>query len=158
MSLKKERFIREIGPAALAVAIHYKIDPKILIAQAALETGWGQYVIDHNYFNIKGEGKTVETTEYEHGKPKKVQAAFRTYTTVLEAFLDYMNLILTNPRYELLKYLFHSPGDYFVMLQKSGYATDPNYAAKCIATYESIPENWLDIVLEEIEQRVATLI
>lgn len=158
MSLKKERFIREIGPAALAVAIHYKIDPKILIAQAALETGWGQYVIDHNYFNIKGEGTEVQTTEYIEGKPKKIKDRFKTYTTTLDAFLDYMRLILTNPRYDLLKYLFHSPGDYFIMLQKAGYATDPNYAAKCIATYESIPENWLDIVLEEIEQKAATLI
>jgi len=158
METKKERFLHEVGPAILAVAYHHKIDPKLLIAQAALETGWGQYVTGNNYFNIKGEGQEIQTIEYVNGKPVKIKDRFRTYPTPLESFVDYIRLIKTNPRYELARYLFHSPGDYFVALQKAGYATDPNYAAKCLAVYASIPENWLEIILDALLAKLEDLI
>jgi len=138
MEIKKERFFHEVGPTALAVAYHHEIDPKLLIAHAALETGWGQYVSENDYFNLK----------------EKHQA----YPTPLESFVDYIRLIKTNPRYELARYLFHSPGDYFVALQKAGYATDPNYAAKCLAVYASIPENWLEIILDALLAKLEDLI
>jgi len=152
MLIKKERFISVAGLPALAVGHAYGIDPKILLAIAALETGWGEAVLGNNYFNIKGNDIETTTTEYIDSKPKKIRDKFRAYANPLESFMDFMRLILTNPRYELARYLFHSPGDFFVALQKAGYATDPMYAVKCMATYNSIPEDWLDILWEYIKE------
>ena len=146
----KERFIKDVGLIALVVGKEFGYDPKILIAQSALETGWGRAVISNNYFNIKGGDIAVMTTEYEEGKAKKMTEKFKAYDTVLESFVDYAKLIDKSLRYEIAKHLKRSPRDYFIALQKAGYATDPAYAAKCYATYLSIPENWLDIIVESI--------
>jgi len=144
VDLKKERFIREIGPAALIVSAFYDVDPCILIAQAAVETDWGQCVFDHNYFNIP-----------KHDVEKR---EFKTYRTTLEAFLDYVHMILKKPRFHLLPYLFHSPKDYFVTLQEAGFSKDSNYAAKCIIAYENIPDGWEKIAFHELYKKVEAIL
>jgi len=113
-----------------------------MIAQAALETGWGKGEIrrpdgsgSFNLFNIKAgrswQGATVDvtTTEYVNGQPVKSVERFRAYGSYAEAFADYARLLRDNPRYE--KVLNQTdPAGFARGLQSAGYATDPMYADK----------------------------
>ncbi len=138
-----DEFVAGILPYAQEAAKELNLDPDVLIAQAALETGWGKFVIkdqqgnsSFNLFNIKAggswEGKkvSVSTLEYENGVAQKQQANFRSYDSYAESFADYIKLIRDNPRYEKAKSLAHDAASYLDALQEGGYATDPDYADK----------------------------
>jgi flagellar protein FlgJ len=119
------------------------VPAKFMLGQAALETGWGRRVIkngdgtsSNNLFGIKagpgwkGKVATAVTTEYVNGRPHAKVQRFRAYESHAEAFKDYAKMISSNPRYE--KVLQHG-GDAATFahgLQRAGYATDPQYAAK----------------------------
>lgn len=138
-----DEFVAGIMPYAQEAAKELNLDPDVLIAQAALETGWGKFVIkdqqgnsSFNLFNIKAggswEGKkvSVSTLEYENGVAQKQQANFRSYDSYAESFADYIKLIRDNPRYEKAKSLAQDAAAYLDALQEGGYATDPDYADK----------------------------
>ncbi len=125
--------------------------PEVLIAQAALETGWGRHVMSgsdgqssHNLFGIKADpswtGQTVtrETLEYYGGRPVRVKAAFRSYEGFGAAFDDYAQFITSNPRYQSALQQADDPKAYAAALQKAGYASDPQYAHKVIQIHEQI--------------------
>jgi flagellar protein FlgJ len=130
------------GPAEEAEAVT-GVPAKFMLGQAALETGWGKRVIrnqdgtsSNNLFGIKagpgwkGKVATAVTTEYVNGKPHQRVEKFRAYDSHADAFKDYAKMISNNPRYE--KVLNHG-GDAATFahgLQRAGYATDPQYAAK----------------------------
>jgi flagellar protein FlgJ len=119
------------------------VPAKFMMGQAALETGWGKRVIrnsdgssSNNLFGIKagpgwkGKVATAVTTEYVNGKPHTRVEKFRSYASHADAFKDYAKMLSNNPRYE--KVLAHG-GDASTFahgLQRAGYATDPQYAAK----------------------------
>jgi peptidoglycan hydrolase FlgJ len=119
------------------------VPAKFMMGQAALETGWGRRVIrnadgssSNNLFGIKagpgwkGKVATAVTTEYINGKPHARVEKFRAYDSYAAAFKDYAKMLSNNPRYE--KVLAHG-GDATAFahgLQRAGYATDPQYAAK----------------------------
>jgi flagellar protein FlgJ len=119
------------------------VPAKFMMGQAALETGWGRRVIrnadgssSNNLFGIKagpgwkGKVATAVTTEYVNGKPHSRVEKFRAYASHADAFKDYARMLSNNPRYE--KVLAHG-GDATTFahgLQRAGYATDPQYAAK----------------------------
>jgi flagellar protein FlgJ len=119
------------------------VPAKFMLGQAALETGWGKRVIrnsdgtsSNNLFGIKagpgwkGKVATAVTTEYINGKPHARVEKFRSYDSHADAFKDYARMLSNNPRYE--KVLAHG-GDAATFahgLQRAGYATDPQYAAK----------------------------
>jgi flagellar protein FlgJ len=119
------------------------VPAKFMLGQAALETGWGTRMIknadgsnSHNLFGIKAgpgwKGKVAEsvTTEYVNGRPQTRVEKFRAYDSPAESFKDYANMLARNPRYEKV---INSGGDAAAFahgLQRAGYATDPNYAAK----------------------------
>jgi flagellar protein FlgJ len=119
------------------------VPAKFMLGQAALETGWGKRVIrnrdgssSNNLFGIKagpswkGKVATAVTTEYVNGQPHTRVEKFRAYASHAEAFKDYAKMLSNNPRYE--KVLAHG-GDASTFahgLQRAGYATDPQYAAK----------------------------
>lgn len=138
-----EEFVKRMWPHAEKAARELGISPRVLIAQAALETGWGKSVASgengqssYNLFNIKADerwqGETVEvsTMEFIGGKWVRQQANFRKYSSYEESFQDYVNFLKSNPRY--VNALKQQQGDYGFAreLQKSGYATDPDYARK----------------------------
>lgn len=136
-------FVRQLQPYAEQAAKELGIEPKVLLAQAALETGWGRSVRKNNdgsntfnLFNIKADkawqGKQARTStlEFEHGVTKKVKAGFRSYPSFEESFKDYVAFIKSNPRYgDALKQVGNG-NRYLQELQQAGYATDPNYANK----------------------------
>ncbi|MGI1677416.1 MAG: flagellar assembly peptidoglycan hydrolase FlgJ [Cellvibrionaceae bacterium] len=137
-----ETFVESIYPFAKKASEKLGIDPKVLVAQAALETGWGKHVISNrqgessnNLFNIKadhrwdGDRVSVSTVEYRDGIAKKESANFRHYNSLVDSFNDYVSFIETQPRYQQALQT-STPKDYVQSLQESGYATDPNYAKK----------------------------
>ena len=128
-------FLSKALPAAKQVKVKFRIPIAVLIAQAALESGWGQHVKDNAYFGIKGKSSTGGTTtfttkEFVGGKEIVTKDSFRAYADFSEAAEDYGLYLTTNERY---KPCFAAAGDPFAFadkLQTAGYATDPAYATK----------------------------
>lgn len=119
------------------------IPAKFMLAQAALETGWGRKQIvgtdgaaSHNLFGIKAtgswKGRVVEvpTTEYVNGVAQRQMQKFRAYDSYAESFQDYAKLMLNNPRYENVLANATDVKGFAQGLQRAGYATDPHYADK----------------------------
>ncbi len=119
------------------------IPAKFMLGQAALESGWGKHVMrtadggsSHNLFGIKAtggwKGKTVDavTTEYVNGVAQKRVEKFRAYDSYADSFRDYAKLLKNNPRYEKVLANASNVQGFAQGLQRAGYATDPNYAAK----------------------------
>ncbi len=143
-------FIRQLLPHAKQAAKELGIDPKVILAQAALETGWGRSLIKNsngstsfNLFNIKadkswtGKQAQVSALEFDQGIAKKVSSGFRAYSSFKESFSDYVDFIKTNPRYgDALKQVANGER-YLQELQQAGYATDPNYANKIMTIYHN---------------------
>ncbi len=136
-------FVDALTPHAEKAAKELGIPARVLVAQAALETGWGKKQIrnadgsdSHNLFGIKAsqgwDGATTNalTHEYEGGEKHRERADFRSYASVGEAFDDYVRFIKDNPRYAAALRSGGSASQYAQGLQKAGYATDPAYAAK----------------------------
>lgn len=149
-----EQFVQTLLPAARETAKTLGLDPLALIAQAALETGWGQRVIktakgesSFNLFGIKanngwqGETAVVDTLEYRGGIAKKEQAKFRSYSSPEHSLRDYADFIKQNPRYQDAVQATGDTKAYFEQLQAAGYATDPAYAQKIMAVYQSTAFN-----------------
>lgn len=136
-------FVAQHSQAAEAVARESGIPASYMIGQAGHETGWGRSEIRHsdgspsfNLFGIKAtggwKGKVAEvtTTEYVNGTPHKTVAKFRAYDSYADAFRDYARLISNSPRYDHVMDQLDSVQGFASGLQKAGYATDPQYAAK----------------------------
>lgn len=135
-------FVERVWPQAVEASRATGIPARFLVAQAALETGWGKYELKNadgtpsfNLFNIKAgrswSGDTVRTatTEYVNGAATRENARFRSYASYADSFRDYANLIRNNPRYAAV--VGQSDATAFARgLQAAGYATDPNYADK----------------------------
>lgn len=138
-----EQFVRELLPMAERVAGDSGIDPRLMVAQAALETGWGKHMIkgdgerpSFNLFGIKadsrwsGDAVTITTTEFREGLPMKEQAQFRAYPDYESSFRDYVAFLESNPRYREVLSVADQPEVFADKLQEAGYATDPNYGEK----------------------------
>ena len=138
-----EQFVGKLMPVAEKVAEESGIDPKLMVAQAALETGWGRHMIEgdgnepsFNLFGIKadsrwnGEAVTITTTEFRGGVPMKEKADFRAYPDYEASFRDYVDFLQSNPRYKDVLSSADQPEVFADKLQEAGYATDPEYGAK----------------------------
>lgn len=129
----REAFVEMMMPHALRVSERTGVDPRIIIAQAALESGWGRSAPGGNYFGIKSHGKEggqrLKTKEVGPGGEYQTVDSFRQYDDVAQSADDYGNFLLENPRY---KPMLGAKGfeAQIEELGKSGYATDPEYANK----------------------------
>ena len=150
MSVNKQIFMSQLLPHAQQAASELGVDANVLLAQAALETGWGKSVIKNsqgdssfNLFNIKadkswqGKQARVSTLEFDGSVARKEMAGFRSYESYKQSFDDYVSFIKSNPRYSSALKMAENPERYVHELQKAGYATDPNYAEKVLNIYRS---------------------
>lgn len=136
-------FVQQHSAAAEAASEATGIPAPFMLAQAALETGWGKREIvgndgsnSYNLFGIKAgsrwNGPTVDvtTTEYIGGQPRKLVQKFRAYASEAESFADYARLMKDSPRYAKVVAGAADAKQFAFGLQKAGYATDPAYADK----------------------------
>lgn len=159
-----QAFVAALYPLAEQVGKDIGVDPKAIVAQAALETGWGKYMItdsqgrnSFNFFGIKadqrwdGESVTVTTHEYHDGKAMREQASFRSYASAEDGLRDYAAFLQSASRYDDAIGHNLSAEHYGHALQKAGYATDPQYGAKIQRISESTTLN------EALQQMQMTL-
>jgi len=139
----QDEFVATMLPMAKAAAARIGVDPKYLVAQAALETGWGKSVMraedgssSHNLFGIKagkswqgGQARAI-TSEFRDGAMVKETAQFRSYDSYQDSFHDLVTLLQSNDRYKEVVKSADNPEQFVRELQKAGYATDPAYASK----------------------------
>jgi flagellar protein FlgJ len=146
MTQQQYNFIKTTLPGAAQAWLKYGVNPIGMMAQAALETGWGKSAPGNMYFGIKatpswtGKTQTLYTTEYIDGEKKRIPQTFRAYNTPAESFEDYARLIATTSRYKAaMSYPGYYQADkYLEAVFNGGYATDPNYLYKCISIAETI--------------------
>lgn len=141
-STDSKDFLAQLSLPARLASQQSGIPHHLILAQAALESGWGQRQIrrengdpSFNLFGVKASGNwkgpvtEITTTEFENGEAKKVKAKFRVYSSYLEALSDYVGLLTRNPRYAAVTNASTAEQG-AQALQNAGYATDPNYARK----------------------------
>lgn len=137
----RESFVSAMMPHALRVSEMTGLDPRLVIAQAAQETGWGKSAPNNNFFGIKSHGKgggaNLGTFEYVDGNRVNVNDSFRTYGGMGESAEDYARFLMENPRYKEMLAAGDLEGQ-LAALGRSGYATDPNYAASVGSIASSI--------------------
>jgi peptidoglycan hydrolase FlgJ len=131
-----QSFARQLRPILKAAGRQLGVSPKILLAHAALETGWGRSVVGNNLFGIKvdplwqGREVTTLTHEVEGGERVTREAAFRAYPSLDASVRDYVALIDGNPRYQALIGSGDDVLAYGRGLVQGGYATDTDYSSK----------------------------
>jgi flagellar protein FlgJ len=143
-------FVQAMAPHAQAAAEKLGVSVRALLAQAALETGWGKHLphrhdgsSSFNLFGIKagsswdGDKVSVPTLEYEDGVAVRKRDNFRAYDNPSEAFADYARLLADNPRYAQALGKGENVAGFAHALSRGGYATDPSYAAKLTAIANS---------------------
>ncbi|MDM0084095.1 flagellar assembly peptidoglycan hydrolase FlgJ [Variovorax sp. J31P179] len=139
-----DSFVNRMGASAQAASAASGVPAPLILAQAALESGWGKREIraddgtqSFNLFGIKADrgwqGPVVETTttEYVDGEPQRIRAKFRAYGSYEEAFTDYARFMTRNPRYANVL-ATDDPTEAAHGLQRAGYATDPQYGQKLV--------------------------
>jgi len=135
-------FVETMLPLARKAAARLNVPAEAIVAQSALETGWGRHMLNKpdgdsawNLFGIKDQGNwpgdSVEavTLEVRDGVAQRETANFRAYGSPAESIDDYIGFLAGNPRYASV---FDQPDvrSFARALQEAGYATDPDYAAK----------------------------
>jgi flagellar protein FlgJ len=151
LTASKDDFISKLRPHAEAAARELGVDPNALLAQAALETGWGRSVpcnangeCSFNLFGIKagsqwsGATVNVPTLEFEEGVAVRKVERFRAYDSPADSFRDYAALIRDSSRYANARGAGDNVEAFATALQQGGYATDPHYAQKIAAVASEV--------------------
>lgn len=138
-----QEFIASLMPFAEKAAAELNVNTDVILAQAALETGWGKHLLrdkegnsSFNVFNIKknasweGKSVSVNSLEYREGVAKKERSEFRQYEGLMHSFSDYVDLLKNSPRFKHVLTAGNNSASCAEALQKAGYATDPDYAKK----------------------------
>lgn len=148
-----QEFVQRLAPYAKRAAKTLGIEPSLLLAQAALETGWGKKVVgnayssSNNLFNIKADSSwqgnkvATQTLEFVDGMPVKQQASFRRYPSYAASFDDYVQFLQRNPRYHKTLQTAQNSTAFIHGIHQAGYATDPSYANKVLKVKDQI-DKW----------------
>lgn len=135
-------FYNNYLPFAQSASQRTGLDPRLILAQAAIESGWGKHAPGNNMFGIKSHGQAggnkLATTEYGPNGAYRTADSFRAYDNPGDSFGGYADFMLANPRY---KEMMGSQGleAQAAALGKSGYATDPNYGSKVLQIAQGFP-------------------
>lgn len=138
-----EDYIRGVWDYAVDAARQLGLDPLVLVAQSALETGWGKKMVQaidgsssFNLFGIKadrswgGDSAAVKSFEFRDGVARLEKSSFRVYDSLANSFDDYVSFLKSNPRYQQALEKIKDSEEFLNELQSAGYATDPGYADK----------------------------
>lgn len=131
-------FIATITPAAKTCCSQTSIPASFTIAQAALESAWGEHCPGNNLFGIKStpdwSGSVTKqfTHEVVSGKTITTTATFRAYPDWLASIEDHARFLTENPRYRPA-FAYTCGINFAQAVQAAGYATDPQYASKIIS-------------------------
>lgn len=136
-------FVKDLWPHAEKAAVQLGVSAEVLVAQSALETGWGQHAmkkengqVAFNLFGIKAgpdwDGQSVmqKTLEYREGSMQQEKSRFRAYDSVADAMSDYVSFVKSRARYQQALHHQGSDANYIRGLHTAGYATDPAYSSK----------------------------
>jgi len=145
-----EHFVKQLWNSAKIAAQSLGCSPEILLAQAALETGWGKKILpgenggsSHNLFNIKAGlswpfGKTkVTAVEERSGVLVKEKSGFKNYGSFMESFNDYVDFLKGNGRYQKALKTASNPELFIKAIQDAGFATDSQYGKKVMEIFKS---------------------
>ena len=145
-----QQFVQTMLPHAQAAERASGIPARHILAQAALESGWGRsepHASDgtpsRNLFGIKagrewtGPVAETTTTEFVNGVAQKLTQRFRAYGSYAESFADHARLMTNNPRYRSVLSQGNDAAGFGAALQQAGYATDPRYAEKITRIIQS---------------------
>ncbi len=141
-------FVEQLLPHVRDAADSLGVDPKLLVAQAALESGWGRATLTHtngspafNLFAIKAgsdwDGNTVgqQTLEFVNGVPERRFEQFRAYPDLASGMSDYVGLVKRMTEAAQPGSEGFGPENFVEALTRAGYATDPDYGNKWLAVY-----------------------
>ena len=147
----RHEFLDAILPAAEKAAAQLGVSARNLIAQAALETGWGRFLprnadgsLSFNFFGIKATGgwrgasAAATTTEVLQGRAQRMVERFRAYTNLEDSVADHARLIGGSKRYAAVRGTGDDALAFGTALQRGGYATAPDYARKIAAVADSV--------------------
>ncbi len=139
----RDQFVAELLPAVNNASQELGVERDAILAQAILETGWGQSIIhdnqgrnSHNLFGIKADDRwqgdkiTTRTYEFIDGALQARYEDFRAYASYQESIEDYVSFLSSNPRYQEAVESGRDAGTFAEKIQQAGYATDPEYAQK----------------------------
>jgi flagellar protein FlgJ len=137
------QFVSQVLPTITRAAQALGVSPLGMLAQAALETGWGTRMArtaegapSLNVFGIKaddnweGARASASTVEFSAGVATQQHTAFRAYGSIEESVNDFANLLKGSPRYRQTVAAGGNAQAYVNSIGQSGYATDPEYTHK----------------------------
>lgn len=153
--MKISEFVTKYYPFAKESQIKTGIDARVILAQAALESGWGEHAPGNMFFGVKdtdginGNEQLLQTVEYSKNDTIKVPTTisktfnplkklwrfvvkdyFRKYTSPEESFTEHATFFLKNQRYAVALQFKSDPNKFAEEIANAGYATDPDYADK----------------------------
>lgn len=138
----QKSFLDKIGLAVRSVSKNTGILSSVILAQAILESAWGNSILAqeaNNLFGIKADSNwlggtiTVKTKEIRAENEVIEEAIFRSYPSLTQGIMDYGQFFTSTPWRKQNYQKFRQSDSYLqavIELQKSGYATDPKYAEK----------------------------
>jgi flagellar protein FlgJ len=146
---ERMNFVEQLRPLATQAAAQLGVAPEAVIAHAALETGWGKHLpaadsgSSFNLFGVKagassGPVAQAMTTEYIDGQPTSLPQDFRRYDSLQAGMADYTSMLGGLGRYASALHTGSDVQAFATGLQRGGYATDPGYAEKLVATAHSV--------------------
>ncbi len=152
VELEKEEFFLKLSPYAQEVSKTHGVRTSLLLAQAALESNWGQSQLareSNNYFGIKSKnGREYPTQEFRDSEWEEVKTSFKEYESVYDSVLDYAELLENGTSWNAEHYQAVIQADSYqeaaTALIDAGYATDPRYAEKIINMIEQYKLNEFD--------------
>jgi len=141
-------FSQKLMPLLQKAGQKLGVSPKTLLAQTAIETGWGRSVVGNNLFGIKagsswnGQKVDAATHEYENGQLVSITDAFRAYPSAEASVADFVSLVQNSPRYRAALGKGEDVVGYAQGLLAGGWATDINYVSKlhAVATSPSVTD------------------
>jgi flagellar protein FlgJ len=136
-------YLTQMYPIAKEIEASHGIPASVILAQSALETGWGRHIINkpdgnssYNLFGIKADSRwegaivSSKTVEYRNGIAEMSREKFRSYDSFKESMADYAEFLTNSPRYHQALENSADPHRFSIELQQAGYATDPEYSNK----------------------------